>query len=134
MTMMLNKLYGMDDDAEARLKAYGIKYTDDLLAACNVMNGIERLALATGVDREHLTIIHQRADLERIRGIGDAYLVLLEESGVRNARELALIKPEDLRDRLNKVNEEKQLVGRIPALAMVNGWVRRAQYLTRAQN
>ncbi len=35
MTMMLNKLYGMDDNAESRLKAHGIKYTDDLLAACN---------------------------------------------------------------------------------------------------
>ncbi len=43
MTMMLNKLYGMDDDAEARLKAYGIKYTDDLLAACDASNGMEKL-------------------------------------------------------------------------------------------
>jgi hypothetical protein len=130
MTMMLNKLYGMDDQAEARLKAYGIKYTDDLLAACSSPNDLRSLATATGVDADYLTIIAQRADLERIRGIGDAYLVLLEEIGVRSAKDLATMKPEDLRDRLNKANEEKKLVGRIPALAMVNGWVRRAQYLT----
>jgi predicted flap endonuclease-1-like 5' DNA nuclease len=134
MTMMLNKLYGMDDDAEARLKAHGIKYTDDLLAACDAADGVEQLAVATGVDREHLVTIYQRADLERIRGIGDAYIVLLEEVGVRNAEDLATMKPEELRDQLNKVNEEKKLVGRVPALAMVNGWVRRAQYLTQSKN
>jgi predicted flap endonuclease-1-like 5' DNA nuclease len=134
MTMMLNKLYGMDDLAEARLKAYGIKYTDDLLAACSSPSDLQSLATATGVDAEYLTIISQRADLERIRGIGDAYITLLEEIGVRSANELAAMKPEDLRDRLNKANEEKRLVGRIPALAMVNGWVRRAQYLTDRQN
>jgi chlorosome envelope protein I len=132
--MMLNKLYGMDDNAEARLKAYGIKYTDDLLAACGSMDGVNKLAVATGVDPDHLVTIYQRADLERIRGIGDAYIVLLEEVGVHSAMDLASLKPEDLRDRLNKVNGEKKLVGRIPALAMVNGWVRRAQYLTQSKN
>jgi predicted flap endonuclease-1-like 5' DNA nuclease len=134
MTMMLNKLYGMDDDAEARLKAYGIKYTDDLLAACDNPNDMEKLAVATGVDANHLTTIYHRADLERIRGIGDAYIVLLEEVGVHSAQDLATMKPEELRDQLNKANEEKKLVGRIPALAMVNGWVRRAQYLTQSKN
>jgi predicted flap endonuclease-1-like 5' DNA nuclease len=134
MTMMLNKLYGMDDQAEARLKAYGIKYTDDLLAACNSPSGLQSLAAATGVDSQYLQTITQRADLEQIRGIGDAYIVLLEEVGVHGAKDLAGMKPEDLRDRLNKANEEKKLVGRIPALAMVNGWIRRAQYLTASKN
>lgn len=134
MAMMLNKLYGIDDDAEARLKAHGIKYTDELLAACSAADGVKQLAVTTGIDLEHLVTICHRADLERIRGIGDAYIVLLEEVGVRNAKDLAGMKPEDLRDQLNKINEEKKLVGRIPALAMVNGWVRRAQYLTQSKN
>ena len=134
MTMMLNKLYGMQDDAELRLKARGIKYTDDLLNACSAADGLTQLAQATGVDPAYLTTICQRADLERIRGIGDAYIVLLEEVGVCSAKDLAAVPPEELRDRLNKVNEEKKLVGRIPATAMVNGWVKRAQYLTRAKN
>lgn len=134
MTMMLNKLYGMQDEAESRLKACGIKYTDDLLTACEKADGVTKLAQATGVDPSYLTTIYYRADLERIRGIGDAYIVLLEEVGVRNAKELAAIEPEELRNRLNKVNEEKKLVGRIPAPAMVSGWVKRAQYLTRSKN
>lgn len=134
MTMMLNKLYGIDDQAEARLKAIGIKYTDDLLSACDSVNGLEKLAEATGVDSSTLATIRQRADLERIRGIGDAYIILLEELGVHTAKDLATMKPEDLRDQINKVNEEKKLVGRIPALAMVNGWIKRAQYLTQSRN
>ena len=134
MTMMLNTLYGMQDDAESRLKAYGIKYTDDLLTACEKADGLAKLAQTTGVDATYLMTIYHRADLERIRGIGDAYIVLLEEVGVRNAKDLAAIQPEELRDRLNKANEEKKLVGRIPAPAMVSGWVKRAQYLTRSKN
>lgn len=134
MTMMLNKLYGMEDDAESRLKACGIKYTDDLLTACDKTDGVTQLAQNTGVDPAYLVMMVHRADLERIRGIGDAYIVLLEEVGVCTAKDLAAIQPEELRDRLNKVNEEKKLVGRIPAPAMVNGWVKRAQYLTRSKN
>ena len=133
MTMMLNKLYGMQDDAETRLKARGIKYTDDLLRACRVPNGVNQLSQATGVEASYLTTIYHRADLERIRGIGDAYIALLEEAGIRDANDLAAANADELRDRLNKVNEEKKLVGRIPAPAMVNGWVRRAQYLTKSQ-
>ncbi len=134
MTMMLNKLYGMQDDAESRLKACGIKYTDDLLIACDKVDGLAKLAQTTGVDPNYLLTIYHRADLERIRGIGDAYIVLLEEVGVCSAKDLAAIQPEELRARLNKVNEEKKLVGRIPAPAMVSGWVKRAQYLTRSKN
>ena len=133
MTMMLNKLYGMQDDAETKLKARGIKYTDDLLRACRVPNGVNQLSQATGVEASYLTTIYHRADLERIRGIGDAYIALLEEAGIRDANDLAAANADELRDRLNKVNEEKKLVGRIPAPAMVNGWVRRAQFLTKSQ-
>ena len=131
MSMVLNKLYGMVGDAETKLKARGIKYTDELLAACGSPTGINELAKATGVDRNYLVKLSHRADLERIRGIGDAYIALLEEIGVHSARDLAGIAPDELRARLNKANEEKQLVGRMPAPAMVNGWVKRAQYLTR---
>ena len=134
MTMMLNKLYGMQDDAETKLKARGIKYTDDLLRACNSPNSVNQLAQVTGVEASYLTTIYHRADLERIRGIGDAYIALLEEVGIHNAKDLAASNADELRDRLNKVNEEKKLVGRIPAPAMVNGWVRRAQYLTKSQS
>lgn len=132
MSMMLNKLYGMVDEAEIKLRARGIKYTDDLLTACGSTTKLNELAKATGVDRNYLATMSHRADLERIRGIGDAYIALLEEVGVHSANELANIEPEELRERLNKVNAEKKMVGRIPAPAMVNGWVKRAQYLTRS--
>ena len=132
MSMMLNKLYGMDDEAETKLKARGIKYTDELLTACESISALNELARATGVDRNYLAKLSHRADLERIRGIGDAYIALLEEIGVNSACDLASVSPDELRDRLNKANAEKRLVGRIPAPAMVNGWVKRAQYLTQS--
>jgi hypothetical protein len=37
-----------------------------------------------------------------------------------------------LRARLTRVNADRKLVGRVPALAMVNGWVSKAQHLPRA--
>jgi predicted flap endonuclease-1-like 5' DNA nuclease len=131
MSMMLNKLFGMNDDVEGRLRARGIKYTDDLLTACRNAKSLAELAEAVQVDKAYLKRMVQRADLERIRGIGDAYIALLEEAGVRSAADLAAAAPDELRGRLTQVNAEKRLVGRIPAPAMVNGWVKRAQYLTR---
>ena len=131
MSMMLNKLFGMNDAVEGRLRAKGIKYTDDLLMACRNAKSLSELAEAVQVDRAYLLRMVQRADLERIRGIGDAYIALLEEVGVRSATDLAAAAPEELRGRLTQANAEKHLVGRIPAPAMVNGWVKRAQYLTR---
>ena len=95
----------------------------------------EKLAVATGVDPDHLD---HHLSSGQTSSASAASATPTSCSSKRSActapRTSQRCKPEELRDRLNKVNEEKKLVGRIPALAMVNGWVRRAQYLTQSKN
>ena len=78
-----------------------------------------------------MKLLH-RAELVRIRGIGETYTMLLEEAGVTTARDLAATAPDDLRARLTRINADKKLVGRVPAQAMVNGWVSKAQRMPSA--
>jgi predicted flap endonuclease-1-like 5' DNA nuclease len=91
--------------------------------------GVSSLALEMGIDEETLGALVNRAHLVRIRGIGESYTMLLEEAGVKSVADLAAKSPDELRSQLEQVNQSHKVVGRVPALAMVNGWVNKAQKL-----
>ena len=134
MTVIIHKLYGIEPTLEAILKARGIKDSEDLLRACRTPREVAELARTAGTEVTLLTRLMHRADLARIRGIGETYMKLLEAVGVSSTRELAASHPEDLRARLTRANADQKLVGRIPAEAMVNGWVTKAQRLAKPSN
>lgn len=129
MSVVLGKLYGMQPGLEAKLKALGVKDSDDLLKFCVSHSAVEDLARAVGVESHIIAQLVHRADLARIRGIGEAYTMLLEEVGVSTLTDLATRCPENLRAQFTHINSERKLVGRVPALAMVNGWVTKARRL-----
>ncbi len=132
MSVVIHKLPGVTPTLESKLKGFGIKDSDDLLRLCKSAASIENLAASMGVDTREIARLVHRAELARIRGVGDAYTQLLEAAGVRTVGDLAARCPEDLRDHFNRINGEQKLVGRVPALAMVNGWVMKAQRLHKA--
>ncbi len=132
MSVVLDKLYGLKPDLGVKLKALGIKDNDDLLQFCKTPADIIELARLTGVEPQEITRLVQRADLARIRGLGGTYMRLLEEAGIQSAADLAGHSPEELRERLLRLNQQRRLVGRVPALAMVNGWVTKARRLPTA--
>jgi predicted flap endonuclease-1-like 5' DNA nuclease len=129
MGVIIHKLYGIEPILEIKLKAYGIKDSEDLLLACRTPREVAELARSSGTEVSALMRLLHRAELARIRGIGETYTMLLEEAGVSTTRDLASVAPEDLRARLTRINADKKLVGRVPAQAMVNGWVSKAQRL-----
>lgn len=131
MSIVIHKLPGVDSAIETKLKELGIKDSDDLLRACSSVVAINKLAASAELDSKELTRLVHRADLARLRGVGDAYTQLLEAAGVRTLGDLAARCPEDLREQFGRINGEQRLVGRVPALAMVNGWVMKAQRLHR---
>ena len=131
MTLVLGKLYGIEPLLEAKLKAQGIKDTDDLLLACATEGRIHELAGKTDIDVAVIRRLVNRAEFARIRGIGEAYTILLEAAGVNNTGDLARQAPDELRSAFNRINNEMKIVGRVPALAMVNGWVNKAQRMYR---
>ncbi len=129
MAVVLTKLHGMERTLESKLKAKGVKDTEDLIALSRRRSDVRELALELGIDEEMMRCLVNRAHLARIRGIGEAYTVLLEAAGVKTVADLAAKSPDQLRAQFEQINEASRIVGRVPALAMVNGWVNKAQKL-----
>ncbi len=129
MAVVLSKLYGINPELESKLKALGIKDSNDLLEFFTNGTSVEDLAHTVGAERRVIAQLMHRADLARIRGIGETYTMLLEEAGVSSLTDLAKRSPETLRAQFTNINSERKLVGRVPALAMVNGWVTKARRL-----
>lgn len=127
MAVVLAKLFGVDHDLEVRLKARGIKDSEDLLLRYQKCGGVTLLAMDLELDDETTMRLVNRAQLARIRGIGEAYTMLLEAAGIRTVQDLAVRSPEQLRKQFEEINETGRIVGRVPALPMVNGWVTKAQ-------
>ena len=132
MSVIIHKLYGIEPTLEMKLKARGIKDSEDLLLACRTPREVAELARSADMGVSVLMRLLHRAELVRIRGIGETYTMLLEEAGVSTTRDLAAAAPDDLRAALTRINADKKLVGRVPAQAMVNGWVSKAQRMPSA--
>jgi MoaA/NifB/PqqE/SkfB family radical SAM enzyme/predicted flap endonuclease-1-like 5' DNA nuclease len=106
-----------------KLRAIGIKTTSDLLAAGSTPEEREELAQKTGISPKLILEWVSMADLMRIKGVGEEYSDLLEETGIDSVVELSRRDPETLHARLLEVNEAKKLVRRVPSLNAVEGWI-----------
>lgn len=129
MGVIISKLHGIHPELEAKLKARSIKNSEDLLRAYRAYGDINTFAQHVGAETKTIARLVHRADLARIRGIGEAYTGLLEAAGIETIHDLANRCPEELRSQFARINNEQKLVGRVPALAMVNGWVTKARRL-----
>ena len=129
MAVVMAKLHGVERGLESKLKTQGVKDSEDLLARCKTQADIRAFAEEVDVDFETMNRLVHRAHLARIRGIGVTYTMLLEAAGVKTLSDLAVKAPDELHSQFEKINQEQKLVGRVPALAMVNGWVAKAQRL-----
>ena len=72
-----------------------------------------------------------RADLARIKGVGEEYADLLEHGGVDTVPELAQRNAANLHEKLKEINEEKKLVRQTPSLSKIEDWVKQAKDLPR---
>ena len=65
----------------------------------------------------------------RIHGVGPQFAELLEAAGVDTVKEFRNRKPENLQPKLVEVNEQKNLVNRVPSLKEVVKMVEQAKEL-----
>jgi len=114
-----------------KLMEAGVHTTDDLLKVGATAKGREELGKKTGIAHKLILEWVNLADLYRIKGVGQEYSDLLEESGVDTIVELAKRVPENLHAKLLEVNVEKKLVRRPPPLSAVKNWVEQAKKLKR---
>lgn len=116
----------------AKLRKADVRTTEALLKKGGTKKGRKELAGVTGFSTKMILEWVNRADLFRVKGIGEQYSDLLEAAGVDTVIELAKRKPESLLETLIKVNIKKNLVNQAPGLSQVKAWVKHAKSLKRA--
>lgn len=130
----LTEIRGIDEDTQNKLKNVGIASIGEFIEQCGDKKGRKEIAGQTGIDEKQILQWLNRADLSRIKGVSTLYADLLEFAGVDTVPELAQRKAENLQAKMAVVNEEKQLVQRVPPLALVEDWVSQAKELPRVIN
>lgn len=112
-----------------RLRKARIRTTEALLKRGSTRAGRRQVAKATGLTEKSILEWVNRADLMRVKGVGQEYSDLLEAAGVDTVKELRNRKPENLLSAMTDLNRKKRLVRRLPTLPMVEAWVEHAKNL-----
>lgn len=115
-----------------KLHAAGLATVEALLKEGATPQGRQALAEKTGISGHLILEWVNRADLFRIRGVGEEYSDLLEAAGVDTVPELAQRNAENLYAKLAEVNAAKKLVRRLPTQSQVADWIGQAKELPRA--
>ena len=122
---------GIGEKYAAELNEIGIKSVEDLLQAGASPKGRQEIAEKTGISEKLVLEWTNRADLFRIKGVGEEYSDLLEAAGVDTVVELAHRNAENLYQKMVVTNEEKKLVRKLPTAAQVAAWIEQAKALPR---
>src|SRR5919112_1319379 len=93
MGLPLAKLRQVPPLLRAALKVRHITTSDQLLAAAGQFDDRAALAHAARIDPDRLTDLVRQADLERVKGIGWAFGLMLEALGVDDVAILARQQP-----------------------------------------
>ncbi|MBC7235426.1 MAG: DUF4332 domain-containing protein [Chloroflexi bacterium] len=127
----ITSIEGIGEAYATKLAAVGILTTEALLKRGATPQGRQELAEATGISPTLILDWVNRADLFRVKGIGEEYSDLLEAAGVDTAPELAQRNAENLYQALKEINAAKKLVRRFPGQAQVASWIEQAKKLPR---
>lgn len=129
MARKIQDIKGIGPAFEAKLAESGIKTVEGLLEKGASKKGRKALSEATGIDAKQILVWVNKADLFRVKGIGEQFSHLLKLAGVDTVKELRTRKPENLHAKLTAVNEEKGAIKMVPALVKVQGFVALAKEL-----
>lgn len=132
MAYRIIEIEGIGELYEAKLGAAGIDTTEQLLEAGKTPEGRLRLSEATGINNNLILKWVNHADLFRIKGVAGQFAELLEASGVDTVKEFRHRVPENLHKRLEEVNAERNLCGRIPTLHELEKMIAQAKELAPA--
>ncbi len=132
MTYKIEDIEGIGKVFGDKLRAAGIKDTATLLARCATPKDRAALAETCGIAPALVLKFANRADLMRVKGVGEEFSDLLEAAGVDTVPELAQRKAENLLAAIEAVNAAKKLVRQPPSLKAVQGWIAAAKTMPRA--
>jgi len=128
--MRVHEIRGIQVNVAEKLTTAGLKTADVLLEAGRTPAGRKELAAKVGVDESEILALVNRADLARVRGIGEVYSNLLELTGVDTVAELARRNAANLSAALTEQTQAGD-ARRAPTLAQVEDWIAQAKALGR---
>ncbi len=127
----ISDIEGIGPAYAEKLSKAEIKTVEKLLEKGASRKGRKDLAGITGISDTLILEWVNRADLFRIKGIGEEFSDLLEAAGVDTVKELAQRNAENLVAKIEEVNSQKKLVRRLPTLDAVKDWIEQAKKLPR---
>ena len=122
---------GVGEVYARKLHEAGVTTTAELLQQGATPGGRKELAQKTGISDRLILKWVNRADLFRVKGIGEQYSDLLAAAGVETVLELAQRRADHLHQKLVETNQAKRLVRVVPGPEQVAEWVQQAHKLPR---
>ena len=120
---------GIGEVYSKKLIEAGINTVDDLLEKCANPAVRKELAEASGISAKLILTWTNHADLMRINGVGPQFSELLEAAGVDTVKEFRHRKAENLVAKMIEINEQKNLVNRVPSVTEVQKMIDQAKEL-----
>lgn len=123
---------GIGEVYAGKLRGIGISTVEELLERGASPKGREEIAEQSQISGKLILEWVNRADLYRIKGVGEEYSDLLELAGVDTVPELAQRNPENLHAKLTEtLQQHPNVVRKLPTLSQVQDWVKQAHDLPR---
>jgi len=127
----LSTIEGIGQVYQGKLNKSGVASLESLLKKGASPKGRSELEQQTGISKGLLLEWINRADLFRIKGVGEEYSDLLEASGVDTVVELSNRKANNLYAKMVETNVAKKKVRKLPTENQVEDWVSQAKKLPR---
>jgi len=120
---------GIGETYAAKLEQEGIHTTGDLLEKAGKKSGREALATATRIPETLILTWVNHADLFRLNGVAGQTAELLEAAGVDSVKELATRNAVNLHAKMQEVNNQYGLSGKVPSEEALQGMILAAKDL-----
>ena len=120
---------GIGDVYAGKLTEAGINTVEELLEAAKKPAGRAALAEKTGITPKLILTWANHADLMRISGVGPQFSELLEAVGVDTVKEFRHRVAENLQPKLEEINAEFHICGRVPAVSEIQKMIDQAKEL-----
>lgn len=125
----IDTIEGIGHRNATKLRKAGIRTTEALLKRGATRSGRNQIADATGLNSKEVLEWVNRADLMRVKGVGEEYSDLLESAGVDTVKELRNRNATNLLKTMEAANKKRRLVRRMPTETMVQRWIKHAKDL-----
>lgn len=129
MTYKIIDIEGIGNVNAKKLVEAGINTVDDLLQKAKNPAGRKTLEETTGISGKSILKWTNHADLMRINGVGPQFSELLEAAGVDTVKELKHRVADNLQQKLEDINNKKNLVNRVPSVSEVQKMIDQAKEL-----